>query len=117
MKQKEVFYFEVGVKCDNDNEEGRRINNFRFNFNIIDENKGETKNITEAVNYVDDYVKFGVNGTYGVVVKVLVTKEEYESIYNGFSELFDYNNLSTGELVLAEYLENGKVITIYKNYK
>jgi len=112
---KKAYYFEVGVKTDENDPEGRNVENFHFEFKIIDENFGETKSLMEAMYYIEDYVKNGVDGTYGIVSQVDVDEEEYEGIYNGFSEGFEYNNFFEGKVVFSEYKENNKIIVNCNN--
>ncbi len=112
---KKAYYFEVGVKTDKNDPEGRNVEIFPFEFKIIDENFGETKSLMEAMYYIEDYVKHGVNGTYGVVSQVDIDEEEYESIYNGFSDGFEYGNFFKGRVVFSEYKENNKIIVNCNN--
>lgn len=112
---KKAYYFEVGIKTSQDDPEGRVIQEFSFDFKIIDENFGETQTLSEAMNYIEDYVKNGVEGTYGVVSLVDIDEEEYESICNGFSDEFEYGNFFEGKVVFSEYKENNKVIVNCNN--
>lgn len=112
---KKAYYFEVGVRTSQDDLEGRTIDKFPFDFKIIDENYGETKTLAEAMYYIEDYVKNGVEGTYGIVSLVDIDEEEYESIYNGFSEGFEYENFFEGKVVFSEYKENNKIIVNSNN--
>lgn len=112
---KKAYYFEVGIKTSPDDPEGRTMEIFPFDFNIIDENYGETKTLMEAIYYIEDYVKNGVEGTYGVVSLVDIDEEEYENIYNGISDGFEYDNFSEGKVVFSEYKENNKVIVNCNN--
>lgn len=112
---KKAYYFEVGIKTSQDDLEGRIIQEFPFDFKIIDENFGETQTLSEAMNYIEDYVKNGVEGTYGVVSLVNIDEEEYESICNGFSDNFEYGNFFEGKVVFSEYKENNEVIVNCNN--
>ena len=116
MQQKEVYYFEVGVRCDEQNDEAREMEKFKFKFKILDENFGETKTFQEAYNYVIKYVENGVIGTYGVIEKVVVDEEEYDGICNGMSDSFNYQNFFNGKLLLSIYKKNDKIVTVY-NYQ
>lgn len=112
---KKAYYFEVGVKAEKENSEGRFVEPFKFNFNLIDENYGETQTLKEALEYVEDYVQFGVKGTYGVIFIVDVEDEEYNTIYSGFSEAFEYSNFYDGELLYSVFKENNKM-KVFHNY-
>ena len=106
---KKAYYFEVGVKTDKENSEGRIVKAFKFDFNLIDENYGETQTLKEALEYVEDYVNFGVKGTYGVIFIVDVEDEEYNMIYNGFSDAFEYSNFFDGQLLYSVFKESNKM--------
>lgn len=112
---KKAYYFEVGIRTSQDDLEGRTMEIFPFEFKIIDENYGETKTLAEAMDYIEDYVKNGVEGTYGIVSLVDIDEEEYESIYNGFSEGFEYGNFFEGKVVFSEYKENNEIIVNCNN--
>lgn len=112
---KKAYYFEVGVKTDKENPEGRIVKAFKFDFNLIDENYGETKTLKEALEYVEDYVEFGVKGTYGVIFIVDVEDEEYNMIYNGFSDAFEYSNFFDGQLLYSAFKESNKMKVFNNN--
>lgn len=112
---KKAYYFEVGVKTEKEDSEGRFVKVFEFDFNIIDENYGETQTLKEALEYVEDYVQFGVNGTYGIIFIVDVEDEEYNMIHSGFSDAFEYGNFFDGQLLYSVFKENEKTNVLKNN--
>ncbi len=86
----EAYQFEVGVLLNKDDEEYEYYNQvWDYNNGYYNENWGFTKKYDEALQFIDNYVKNGSNNTYGIISCIKVDKEEFNSIYNGSSEIID----------------------------
>lgn len=109
---KKAYYFEVGVE---DNEGlDRKVPYFGIPYKTMDENLGMCKTFDEAFDYVENYVKNGVNKTYGIIVEVDVSEENYNSIYAGWSDAYDYYNMSTGKFRYSAYKDDkGQYVVAY----
>lgn len=99
-----AYYFEVGVE----DEEGldRPVPYFKIPYKTMDENLGMCQTFNEAFDYVTNYIKDGVNTTYGIIVEVLVDEEDYNNIYNGWNDAYDYSNMKSGKFIYSAYKDN-----------
>lgn len=110
---KKAYYFEVGIK-DFDEEIERQVPFYGIPYETTDENTGECQTFDEAFDYVTKYIKKGVNTTYGLIFEVAVSDEEYNNIYNGMSDYYDYSYMYEGKLKYSAYKnEKGEYITAY----
>ena len=87
--EKELFFVEVGVLLDKEHPEFEyyKIRNFYEEFGFYDENKLTFLTYAEAENYANNYIKSGVNTTYGIVYSFIcnIDDNDLEEI-----ELFAY---------------------------
>lgn len=96
-----AYYFEVGVE---DNEGlDRQVPYFEIPYETMDENVGMCQTFSEAFDYVDNYIKNGVTTTYGIIVEVDVDEKTYNSIYDGWSDSYNYYNMKEGKLRYSAY--------------
>lgn len=107
---KKVYYWEVGVEDKNE----EPIPFDKIPYGTFEENTGEFKTLKETLDYVTNYIKMGKNTTYGIIAEVEVDEEEYNTINNGTSDLYDYSNMFTGKLKYSAYKDkNGKYIVVF----
>lgn len=112
-KNRKAYYFEVGVK-DFDAEIDRPVPFYKIPYETVDENTGECQTFDEAFGYVNRYIKNGVNSTYGIIVEVDVTEDEYNNIYNGMSDYYDYSYMYEGKLKYSAYKDkNGDYVVAF----
>jgi len=111
---KKAYRFEVGIFLNKDNEEYDVYSQaFDKKHAYFEENCGICKTKKEALDYVEDYIKYGTNNTYGVINIENITNEEFEDINNGFSEQIDYNS-KMENIIFAKYKnENGNVLNLF----
>lgn len=88
------------------------------------ENYGFEKDYISIKKYVENYIKTGGIDAYGIISKIKVTKEEYNSIYNGWSDYIDmdfsvksviYNAFQNKEGKLQENFIDLKTAIKYEN--
>ena len=109
---KKAYYFEVGEE----DIEGlnRDVPYYGIPYKTMDDNLGMCQTFDEAFGYVNRFIKNGVNLTYGIIVEVDVDDEDFDNIYNGWSDAYDYSYMKTGKLKYSAYKnENGEYITAY----
>jgi hypothetical protein len=117
IMSEKAYYFEVGIENFDENIKGQPLF-YGIPYETTDENTGEFQTLNEAFNYVTEYIKNGVNTTYGLIFEVDVSNEEYNSIYNGISNYYDYSYMFEGKLKYSAYKnENGEYITICNDTK
>ena len=99
----EAYQFEVGVLLDKDDPEYECYNEvWDYKNGYYNENWGFTKKYDEALEFIDNYVKNGNNNTYGIISFIKVTEEEFNSIYNGSSEIIDMD-YDLGNVICSKY--------------
>lgn len=91
-KNIKAYQFEVGVMLNKEDEEYECYScSWDKKHGYYDENTGFTKTYEEVYNYVKNYVESGVRNTYGIISEITISKEAFDSIYNGFSERINMN--------------------------
>lgn len=95
---KKVYYIECGVLLDKDNGDYDWYSNaFDKKHAFYDEYVDFTEDLEIAKKYCDNYIKNGVNGTYGIVSQVYVDYDiNVDDCYDyliGDSELYDMKNV------------------------
>ena len=95
---KKVYYIECGVLLDKDNGDYDWYSNaFDKKHAFYDEYVDFTEDLEIAKKYCNDYIKNGVNGTYGIVSQVYVDYDiNIDDCYDyliGDSDLYDVKNV------------------------
>lgn len=120
---KDVYYFVVGICLDENRPNASKEDFYDMPFGIpyklMDENFGVSQVASEAIRYVDDYVKDGVPGTFGVVVK---EKEPYEGFFdeidnNGWHDGIEFYDITHfeengGEVIFCEYSTKDDIVVV-----
>ena len=95
---KKVYYIECGVLLDKDNGDYDCYSNvFDKKHAFYDEYVDFTEDLEIAKKYCNDYIKNGVNGTYGIISQVYVDDDiNIDDCYDyliGDSDLYDVKNV------------------------
>lgn len=115
-----VYQFEVGVLDDVEDKECYS-SVWDRKHSYYNENSGFCQTYEEASDYVKEYIKKGVTNTYGIISRLEVDKESYDSIYDGWSDSIDleyeleqivYNSYKNDKEVIVENFINLNVNSI-----
>lgn len=95
---KKIYYIECGVLLDKDNGDYDWYSNaFDKKHAFYDEYVDFTEDLEIAKKYCNDYIKNGVNGTYGIISQVYVDCDiNIDDCYDyliGDSDLYDVKNV------------------------
>ena len=111
----ELFFVEVGVILDKENEEFDcyTIRDFYDDeFAFYDENRLTFLDYEHAKKYADDYVNRGVNRTYAIIHNAIcdITDDEYDDIIcNAYCE-YSLDNFDKKDVLYFIHKENKEII-------